>query len=357
VLRNSVCYSALLRKNIRIFNIRANRKPKTGLMAQHLTGIQLIRTIFGGEMSGDKVGSAEITYKPGDGQWDQKDQKHSPLTWQADTGTAGSVMLLMQISLPGLLFLPHPAHVTLKGGTNADKAPLVDYMQEVFLPMFHKLFGGDIKLDIVRRGFYPRGGGIVTVETKSLKGSLKAINLTERGNITKIRCEAVVSGRLPKHIAERMAKSVSDTFAASEFSKVPLEIKTIVADQQSSPSDGCFVMVVCESEKGCRLGCSAIGKRGVSSEAVGKEAADELLKNLREGGCVDEYLQDQLIIYMALAKGRSVIRTGPLTLHTRTAIHFAQEVAGAKFEVKEDKDGQSFLISCEGIGYESRLKC
>ena len=31
----------------------------------------------------------------------------------------------------------------------------------------------------------------------------------------------------------------------------------------------------------------------------------------------------QLIILMALAKGKSEIRTGPLTLHTETAIHIA----------------------------------
>ena len=32
----------------------------------------------------------------------------------------------------------------------------------------------------------------------------------------------------------------------------------------------------------------------------------------------------QLIILMALAKGRSVVRSGPITLHTRTAIHVAE---------------------------------
>ncbi len=33
-------------------------------------------------------------------------------------------------------------------------------------------------------------------------------------------------------------------------------------------------------------------------------------------GCVDEYMQDQLIIYMALAAGRSRVRCGPLSLHS-----------------------------------------
>ena len=32
----------------------------------------------------------------------------------------------------------------------------------------------------------------------------------------------------------------------------------------------------------------------------------------------------QLIIYMALAAGTSRIKTGPITLHTQTAMHIAQ---------------------------------
>ena len=34
---------------------------------------------------------------------------------------------------------------------------------------------------------------------------------------------------------------------------------------------------------------------GVPAENVGKEAAQMLLNNLEHGGCVDEYLQDQVI--------------------------------------------------------------
>jgi RNA 3'-terminal phosphate cyclase (ATP) len=41
---------------------------------------------------------------------------------------------------------------------------------------------------------------------------------------------------------------------------------------------------------------------------------------LNDGGCVDDWLQDQLIIFMALAEGTSEILTGSLTQHTQTAI-------------------------------------
>ena len=48
----------------------------------------------------------------------------------------------------------------------------------------------------------------------------------------------------------------------------------------------------------------------------------------------ERYLQDQLIIYMALAKGKSRIKTGPLTLHTTTAIEVTQKITKVRFKFR-----------------------
>ena len=62
---------------------------------------------------------------------------------------------------------------------------------------------------------------------------------------------------------------------------------------------------------------------------------------------MDEYLQDQvsllpstclhtqlcsskLIIFMALAEGRSTVRTGKVTLHTETAIYIVESLTGVR---------------------------
>jgi RNA 3'-terminal phosphate cyclase (ATP) len=55
------------------------------------------------------------------------------------------------------------------------------------------------------------------------------------------------------------------------------------------------------------------------------KAVTEILNTLECQACVDEHVQDQLIIFMALANGESQIRCGnPLTLHTQTAIYVAE---------------------------------
>lgn len=78
--------------------------------------------------------------------------------------------------------------------------------------------------------------------------------------------------------------------------------------------------MVAETDTRCILGSSAIGKRTEKTEDTGKKAGDELLNAIKEGACVDEHSQDQIIILMALAKGKSRVKVGTVSLHTKTAI-------------------------------------
>ena len=99
-------------------------------------------------------------------------------------------------------------------------------------------------------------------------------------------------------------------------------------------------------------------QQGVAGAAVGVAAAEALLRELAHGGAVDEHLADQLVVFMALAAGRSRLLTGPLSMHTQTALHLAGgelSRGGCKIEV-EDLDGLGYdagnnLITCDGIGH------
>lgn len=86
----------------------------------------------------------------------------------------------------------------------------------------------------------------------------------------------------------------------------------------------CF-RIGCRTTTNCILGGSALGARREQSYKTGKRAADELIESLNRKICVDTYVQDQLIIFMALAKGKSRIQcSSPLTMHTKTAIYIAE---------------------------------
>ncbi|KAH7889848.1 RNA 3'-terminal phosphate cyclase domain-containing protein [Phlebopus sp. FC_14] len=338
LLRNAVALSALLSKPISVANVRHNRKPP-GLRKQHEAGINLAATICSAETSGVVFGSTTIDFRPG--------PILIPQALTADTGTAGSTTLLLQVSFPCLLFsLAASSEVfssvlTLKGGTNATQAPQIDYIQHIFLPFVHSHFGIDASLKVQRRGYFPKGGGSVVCTVPAVAGPLPCVTLTTRGRVLKIHGEARVGG-LSFSLPNRIRNAATERLLASGFT--PEKVRIRVEREHIDDAFGS------ETETGCLIGGSAVSEKGKKPEQVGEEAAKELLRNLDHGGCVDEYLQDQIIIFLALAKGRSTIRCGPLTDHTRTAIQIAQQMTGAQFYVDEDTSTAT-TISCDGVGF------
>ncbi|KAI0928221.1 hypothetical protein AcW1_005532 [Taiwanofungus camphoratus] len=345
LLRNSVALSALLSRPITIQNIRHNRKPP-GLKAQHAAGIRLVTDICSGQLTGCSIGSKAIEFRPGPIQVGN--------IFTADPQTAGSTTLLFQIALPCLLFSPvlelsDSSVLTLRGGTNALQAPQIDYTANVFLPFLQRRLGLSPKLKIRKRGFYPKGGGEVTVSVPPTRGPLPSVTLTHRGPITAVAGRAYVAG-LPRHLAEQMRDSAAAVLVKAGIDLGLVDINAVREKEAEAVGSGSGIVLWAETENGCVFGGSAVGRKGRSPAEVGEEAAEELARNLAHGGCVDEYMQDQMIIFLALAQGRSTVRTGPLTLHTKTAIWVAEQLTSAKFEVNEEPEGQT-VIECEGMGY------
>merc|ERR1719507_1286038 len=152
--------------------------------------------------------------------------------------------------------------------------------------------------------------------------------MTEMGDVTKVTVNASVAGSLPVSVAQEMA---------------------------GAAGSGSSVWMVCETSTGCVLGASQAGSNKEKPRLTGEAAARELLDSLEHRPCVDAHMQDQMVILMALAGGRSRVRTGPLTLHTETAIHIARATSTAEFRVeKADDGGGAVIIECDGIGLENR---
>ncbi|XP_053549709.1 RNA 3'-terminal phosphate cyclase [Bombina bombina] len=342
ILRICTALSCLLGIRVHVVRIRAGRSTP-GLRPQHLSGLEIVRDLCAGRLEKAEIGSTEIIFTP-------SRIKGGSLT--ADTKTAGSVCLLLQVSLPCVLFAESPTVLVLKGGTNAEMAPQIDYTTMVFRPIAER-FAFKLDCDIRRRGYYPRGGGEILVKVSPVK-NLTPITMTDRGNVTKIYGRAFVAGVLPYKMARDMASSAVRCIRR-EVNNLHVDIQAVQEPSDKAVGNGSGIIVIAETSTGCLFAGSALSKRGVPADKVGAEAADILLRNLRHGGCVDEYLQDQLIIFMALADGISRIRTGPLTLHTQTAIHFAQQFTKAKFTVNrcEEPDAENYIIECQGTGHQN----
>jgi len=102
-------------------------------------------------------------------------------------GNGRSTTLVFQSALPVLLFAPHETKLLLRGGTDVQKSPAIDYTKHILLPFLNKHFGIDCTLDVRKRGFSSHGGGEAFITISPLKHKIKCISLRERGEISSFR--------------------------------------------------------------------------------------------------------------------------------------------------------------------------
>ena len=77
-------------------------------------------------------------------------------------GTAGSIPLVIQAWLSVALVSGGRLHVT--GGTEVSRSPTIDYLDHILAEVLRSS-GADIHIDILKRGYFPEGGGEVTIDS------------------------------------------------------------------------------------------------------------------------------------------------------------------------------------------------
>ncbi|MES1912508.1 MAG: hypothetical protein MHM6MM_004773 [Cercozoa sp. M6MM] len=352
ILRNSASLSALTRRNIEIVQVRAKRN-RPGLKPQHLCGIRLVAKLANLDLAGDAVNSMRVALLPQTTSLSNQD------FFEADIRSAGSICLLLQAALPVLALRRPcvPQKCSLKGGTNASHAPQIDYFINVLTPTLQRLFGLRMETEVVKRGFFPRGGGQVDVTVHPVSGPLPCFDLTERGTVQRIDGFVIAGGRINESRAMQARKAalgeLRDVLRSRQRND-PIDVDVQVRIDTSSLSTGMGVVLIAKTDTGALIAGSSISGKNEDFTAVGRRAGRDMLKQLYAGGCVDEHLQDQLIIFMALAQGTSRMRCGPIELHTTTAMRIAETLTGATFEIEQDND--TSVIVCHGVGFVNPIE-
>jgi RNA 3'-terminal phosphate cyclase (ATP) len=307
IVRTAVALAAVTGTPIRITRIRQGR-PKPGLAAQHAQAIFALAKICSAKIAGVFPRSAEISFVPG---------RIASGNYGIDIGTAGSITLLMQCLLPAMIKADGPITLTVNGGTDVRWSPTIDYFKFVFLPALGE-FGARVRLECKRRGYYPRGGGLLVLSVDP--GNLRAAHL-------KPKSPGVVQGvshcsNLPDHVAKRQAESAALALKNAGYeSNVALEVL-----KETSTGSG---ITLWSGYKGS----NALGERGIRAEDVGKSAAEEMIAELALPAAVDVHIADQLIPYLALAGGSYTVRA--ISKHASTNIWTASHFLETKIEIKE----------------------
>ncbi len=316
ILRTALALSMITGEPFRIENIRAGRK-KPGLMRQHLTCVQAAKSISSAEVRGDKIGSQELEFVPHTVRGGE---------YHFSVGTAGSTSLVFQAVLPALILASKPSTLTLEGGTHNPLAPPFSFIEKSFAPILQRM-GPRLEMTIERFGFFPAGGGKVSIHIEPKK-TLKPIDLLERGKLCLQLGESFLS-HIDINIAERELNTIRKkmSFAASE-------LKT--RQVKNSPGPGNLVAITLEYEHVTEV-FIGFGEKGVPAETVATRACQYAKEYLRSDAPVGPYLADQLLLPFALA-GSGSFKTVKPNLHCTTNMDIIKMFLDVDLKITKEKD-------------------
>ncbi|AIE87457.1 RNA 3'-terminal phosphate cyclase [Fimbriimonas ginsengisoli] len=314
VLRTSLALAAITGRPLEIHSIRGKR-AKPGLQPQHLMAAKAAAEICGAELKGAEVQSGYLRFAPA--------RKVEAGDFRFDIGTAGATTLVLQTVFVPLALAGGVSRVTVTGGTHNPSAPPADYLEHVFLPAMRRM-GVESTLNVPRFGFFPKGGGEVSLELSG-SGGLQPILLEERGKLV-AEIGWIDLASLPEEVGRRGAERLR-SFVDE---RVSIEVR-----ERMALSPGAAAFVAAQYENGF-AGYTGIGARGKRMEVVSEEAGQPYAEWKQGSSTVDEHLADQLVLPAALASGRSRWRTNSVTEHLTTVAWVVSQFLDREIEIDEE---------------------
>jgi RNA 3'-terminal phosphate cyclase (ATP) len=313
LLRSSLSLALVTGQTFRMTNIRGKR-PKPGLMRQHLTCVKAAAEVCDAAVDGAELGSTELVFRPG---------KIKGCDYNFAIGSGGSTTLVLQTLLPALLHAEAASTLRIEGGTHNPMAPPFDFIEQCFLPVIQSM-GVKTSITLERHGFMQAGGGVLKADIQPIQ-KWKKLKLTERGEPVET-FGRVLHAHLHRDIAQREITTAAGVLEWPE-DKIELRYATDSAGPGNALLLGARFANVCEISTG-------IAQMGKSAESVATGAAKGLHRYLSSSAPVGVHLADQLLLPMALAQG-GMFHTHAISDHTETNMALIQQFLPVKFTVAE----------------------
>lgn len=331
VLRYAATLATLTAKPLNVHHIRA-RREKPGLRPQHVTALRACCALSGGTLEGDRTESEEIFYFPG------KALAGGDYSW--DIGTAGSATMLAFTIIPLALFADTPSRFHITGGLFQDNAPSAFYMERILLPLVRRM-GGDVRMEIQRPGYVPKGGGRLEICVQPAGTPLQPLRLLRQGKIRRIRGVSLASHLARQKVADRMAARSRELLHEQGF-----DAELEVLRDDTAVQKGAALLLSAETDEGCLIGADIAGKPGRMSEYMAQSTVEALMEDIRTGATTDRHLADQLILFGALAQGKTEYLIPGMTDHVESNLWLVGKLLGAGTGVN------GHLVEIDGIGLD-----
>jgi RNA 3'-terminal phosphate cyclase (ATP) len=318
ILRTSLALSICTGRPMAIQRIRAKR-PKPGLMRQHLTCVQAAVAICGGKVEGAELGSQTLVFEPGPVRSGD---------YAFNVGTAGSCTLVLQTVLPALMLCAESSRVALSGGTHNPMAPPFHFLERGFAPLLRRL-GVGLDLELRRLGFYPAGGGEVSALVQPAAGGLQPFDLTDRGPVQEAYAECFAPA-LPSSVAVRELAALARALGWSGE-----QLRTPAVRQNEGPGNALLATMAYAHVSEV---VTVFGEKGVSAEQVAGALVKEVKAYQASEGALGQHLADQWMLPLALAVvergGAASFTCTELTEHATTNIGVIEQFLPVRFDVE-----------------------
>ena len=319
ILRTALALSMCTGRPMKIERIRAKR-PKPGLMRQHLACVNAAADVSRAKVSGAELGSQSPVFEPGEVRAGD---------YRFAIATAGSCSLVLQTVLPALMRARGASRVALVGGTHNPMAPPFHFLQRSFAPLVQRM-GVGLDLTLKRLGFHPAGGGEFTAEiAPPSDGVLRVFDIEERGRALEGYAECLAPA-LPSHVAARELATLGRLLGWSAD-----QLRAPAVRQHEGPGNALMVTLAYEHVHEV---CTVFGEKHLSAEKVAHALAKEVRAYQASQGALGPHLADQWMLPLALAvaaRGGSAFYTcSEMTEHATTNVGTIERFLPVRFAVE-----------------------
>lgn len=298
-------------------------------------------------VEGLSVGSHTLEFHP---QQRPSALKSRTIKIAADS-PAASTMLIFQAVFPFLLLAGNdkgePITLEISGGTNVSFSLSFEYLDQVLLPALHDAFGIAVERKLLARGWSlgRQQRGRVEFKFKPLKpgetlkfkgegsvyggdGPLPVFEDVEAIDVSMIIPTAMHDAMVEALVEdlEQLFDGVEPNFKVVEDSGADSRIYVLLVARAGTVRWGRDIL---SSMPKKAKGKGAVPTPSSLCATISRKICKELYEEVSMGGVADEFLQDQLVIFQALAEGR--------TSFPRGEAKDSLEQAMDKLKVKEPK--------------------
>lgn len=393
LLRIALGLAALTGQSLQISHIRGNREGGRGggLKAQHLACVKWLSAACGAETTGAEIKSQDLVLKPGNPAstplpYVRSKQVDGSVIFKTriDIGSAGSIGLAFQAVLPFILFSPpvvddgsdaRPVvRLTITGGTNVSNSPSFEYISQVLLPTLSLVGLPAMEASLEMRGWSTGGSSIgsavFTIPTLKAGEKVPAIML---GPLTDETEEHICPSRIEATVIanESLWESLKDYLPVflsrhfgEDFAKESDRVKMVYDDSKHGKRVYLLlVATVVREGREHKMGSDFLlqGQKGDKLLAAVERTIATLATDVKSGSLVDTHMIDQLVVFQALAEGKSNVWIGKGedddatrgdSLHAQTAEWVCGEMSGARLKKGKGR-GVKFAASPRTVGDQS----